>query len=87
MRRDDEDTLGVVLELSASESLCARGSGGNLRFGPKCAASVSGNVSLLLFGSAPETFAFELGRSDFSCTDNERVDGTLCHQRRVLLRG
>lgn len=48
---------------------------------------MSGDVPLLLFGSALEIFAFELGRTDFSCTDNERVDGTLCHQRRVLLRG
>jgi hypothetical protein len=41
----------------------------------------------MLFGSALESLAFELGWTNFPCTDNERVDGTFCHQRRVLLRG
>jgi hypothetical protein len=65
---------------------CARGSGGSLRFGPKCAALIDDGVSLPGFGSPLEDFAFDLERAGFSCTDNERVDGALCQQRRVLLR-
>jgi hypothetical protein len=43
-------------------------------------------LSLFVFGSALEDTIFLLERTGLSCTDNERVDGALCHQRHILLR-
>lgn len=65
---------------------CAGGSGRSLRFDPRRADLVDGEVSLLDFESDLKVFAFELEWTRFFCTDNERVDETLCHQRRVRLR-